>query len=48
MDKYFKNEKAMTAEKLLKMYENKMWSSMHPDLQPQITSFKNLVQECEE
>lgn len=38
----------MTAEKLLKMYENKMWSSMHPDLQPQITSFKNLVQECEE
>ena len=43
MDKYFKNEKAMTAENLLKMYEKKPWSSMHPDLQPEISAFRELL-----
>lgn len=48
MDKYFKNEKAMTAEGLLKMYENHRWSDWHPHLHPQVEAFKELVSECEE
>ena len=38
----------MTAENLLKMYEKKRWSSMHPDLQPEISAFRELLHECEE